>query len=103
MKEPNFEEYYDLKMSGEMTMDEIAKALDMPYMTLSQRFEKVYRIRLTNSKINRIPYAPIEPKIVKTEEENAKKHFNVGDWQTMTDEQKQPYLKTELTFLKQAI
>lgn len=58
---------------------------------------------LIDNKAKELPYSIVIPRLINTEEENAKKEFNVGDWQTMTDEQKQPYLKTELTFLKKAI
>lgn len=81
--------YHDDYQSGKISMKEIARRNKIS----SSRVTEMFNIKLDNI-INNYsqPYTPIEPKIVKTEEENAKKHFNVGDWQTMTDEQKQPYL-----------
>lgn len=81
--------YHDDYQSGKISMKEIARRNKIS----SSRVTEMFNIKLDNI-INNYsqPYTPIEPKIVKTEEDNAKKYFNVGDWQTMTDEQKQPYL-----------
>lgn len=81
--------YHNDYQSGKITIKEIAKLNNVS----SAKVTETFNIRLDNiiNSHNTI-YAPIIPKLIKTEEENGKKEFLVSDWQTMTEEEKELYL-----------
>ena len=85
-------DYYNKYLKGDITKNEVAISMGVSLSHLTTKFDLIYRLMVNESDVVKQSYRPITPKLIKTEEESAKKEFLVSDWQIMTEEEKELYL-----------